>query len=205
MSDFLVMCSNEQMNAVYAHVHWENAHFTYLRVLVWTCAHMCTMCVSLTCALTRLWTLHSSTVNVSLWIKELSVYMWLKAHGRRTDGRAIDRGKWTVSILFSNYSLDTKTTRQTKYMIVRTSFISLSDPTPCGTDGACSREGPNGGVLGESKFGATPCICRVATGHILPHNFAALQRRQWWSLGTINATTSRPRKGAGIDSCTCRL
>jgi hypothetical protein len=95
---------------------------------------------------------------------------------RATDRRSGDRS-WQVwrqyPYSFEQHSLDTKTTRQTKYMIVWTIFISLSDPTPCGTDGACSREGPNGGVLGESKFGATPCICRVATGHILPHNFAA--------------------------------
>jgi hypothetical protein len=29
-----VVCAYEQMNAVCAHVHLENAHFTYLRVLV---------------------------------------------------------------------------------------------------------------------------------------------------------------------------
>jgi hypothetical protein len=34
MSEILVMCAHEQMNAVCAHVHWENAHFTYLKVLV---------------------------------------------------------------------------------------------------------------------------------------------------------------------------
>jgi hypothetical protein len=48
-----VMCGNEQMKAVCAHVHLENAYFTYLRVSVWTWAHMCTMCVSLTCALSK--------------------------------------------------------------------------------------------------------------------------------------------------------
>jgi hypothetical protein len=29
-----VMCAHEQMNAVCAHVHLENAHITYLKVLV---------------------------------------------------------------------------------------------------------------------------------------------------------------------------
>jgi hypothetical protein len=45
---------------------------------------------------------------------------------RRVDHRD-DDGMMAVAILFSNYSLDSKTIRQTKYMIVRTSFIVLSN------------------------------------------------------------------------------
>jgi hypothetical protein len=61
-------------------------------------------------------------------------------------------------------------------MIIRTSFISLSDPTPGETDGACSGEKTKRGSMAESledrkfskvwEFGATPAICRVATRHI---------------------------------------
>jgi hypothetical protein len=51
--------------------------------------------------------------------------------GTRTDGQTVGRSivasLEAVSILFSNYSLEqhSKTTRQTKYMIVRTSFFII--------------------------------------------------------------------------------
>jgi hypothetical protein len=46
-----------------------------------------------------------------------------------------------------------------------------------------------------SEFGATSCFLPCCNWtHLLPHNFAALQRRQWWSLGMINTTICLDRQ-----------